>query len=578
MPQVDLADDSFVVASPTTVAARLRDPEFWRSCWPDVDLTVYHDRGVEGLRWYTTGTLVGTAELWLEPYQEGTLVHVFLRADPAGPMSSRRLTRLRHRYAHALKAAVFALKDELEAGRPAGTPGASDLRTRRAAHRRAEPSRAGLAALLADLAPTMAPLHLVDAGTRGESTGATRSAGSAEPLKLVDVAALPGGLATAAHRLTVRQATGATQDLVLKRYLAGDDTAALEWERLAFARRCSVPTPEPVLLDPDGRWFGTPALVMTALPGAVLTGTIVRDARARSTTMSHCAGSPGAGSQGAEAPGAGANGAGSHAPGDAATWIRLLAETLAAIHGATGDVHGPRRRAPWGPEARFETSVTGPSGAGASSKEPSATWSGACPGMSSATWPGMLLRTSPETAPGTWSTRACPGVCMDAARTTAVEEAVRRLRDDAESGWPAERLGLCHGDFHPGNVLVDDGVVTGVVDWSAAWLGPAEADVATCRADLAVVLGEKAPDDFLGAYQEASDRSQTGRALTGLTLTGLGPWDVVAAATALCRVPEAAERYAELGAPLDTDTIRARLTAFLDAAARRMRSASPTTA
>jgi aminoglycoside phosphotransferase (APT) family kinase protein len=37
---------------------------------------------------------------------------------------------------------------------------------------------------------------------------------------------------------------------------------------------------------------------------------------------------------------------------------------------------------------------------------------------------------------------------------------------------------LCHGDFHPGNVMVDRGVVTGVIDWTGAVFADAEHDVA----------------------------------------------------------------------------------------------------
>jgi aminoglycoside phosphotransferase (APT) family kinase protein len=44
--------------------------------------------------------------------------------------------------------------------------------------------------------------------------------------------------------------------------------AGPEWERLIFAQRVAgVPVPVPVALDADGRWFGSPALVMSRLPG-----------------------------------------------------------------------------------------------------------------------------------------------------------------------------------------------------------------------------------------------------------------------------------------------------------------------
>lgn len=126
MPRVDLADDSFIVADRARTARRLRDPAVWAQCWPRLRLTPYHDRGDEGVRWYVIGELVGTAELWLERYRDGTLVHVFLRADPE---TGRRRARSRP-YAVALKRMLFAVKDELERGREVGTPGPAPGPTR----------------------------------------------------------------------------------------------------------------------------------------------------------------------------------------------------------------------------------------------------------------------------------------------------------------------------------------------------------------------------------------------------------------------------------------------------------------
>lgn len=121
MSLVDLADDTFVVAEPARLVRRLTAAEFWRACWPSVRLDPYHDRGAEGMRWYVRGEFTGTAELWLEPYRDGTVVHVFLRADPArGQLAGRRLARVRREFAVAAKSAMFALKDEVEAGRTVG--------------------------------------------------------------------------------------------------------------------------------------------------------------------------------------------------------------------------------------------------------------------------------------------------------------------------------------------------------------------------------------------------------------------------------------------------------------------------
>jgi aminoglycoside phosphotransferase (APT) family kinase protein len=47
-----------------------------------------------------------------------------------------------------------------------------------------------------------------------------------------------------------------------------------------------------------------------------------------------------------------------------------------------------------------------------------------------------------------------------------------------------ERLAICHGDFHPQNVLVDDGVVSGVIDWSLLLLADPALDVGNTLATL----------------------------------------------------------------------------------------------
>ena len=98
MPQVDLVDETFVVAEPGSVAA--------------------------GVRWNVRGALVGSMEVWLEPYGDGVIVHHYVRCDVAGgrrlsPAATARVRRRRERHA---KRVFWALKDELEAGRAAGQP------------------------------------------------------------------------------------------------------------------------------------------------------------------------------------------------------------------------------------------------------------------------------------------------------------------------------------------------------------------------------------------------------------------------------------------------------------------------
>jgi hypothetical protein len=117
MPQVngeDLADDTYLAARPAVVARAVSDPRRWALWWPDLWLTVIRRRGVRGIVWTVGGALAGTAEIWLEPCGDGTVLHFYLRT---GLTDAQRVTRTL-----AWKRCAFALKDELEAqgGRPSG--------------------------------------------------------------------------------------------------------------------------------------------------------------------------------------------------------------------------------------------------------------------------------------------------------------------------------------------------------------------------------------------------------------------------------------------------------------------------
>ena len=132
MPLVDLMDETYVVAEPSVLAARLRDPALVRRAWPGLDLVVFMDRGDAGIRWTVTGDLVGSCEIWLEPYGDGVIVHYFLRADPTRRGSrteprtgaprklQHQAIRIGRQHATRWKAVLHTLKDELEAGRPPG--------------------------------------------------------------------------------------------------------------------------------------------------------------------------------------------------------------------------------------------------------------------------------------------------------------------------------------------------------------------------------------------------------------------------------------------------------------------------
>ncbi len=134
MPVIDLIDETFIAAAPSVVAAVVHDQARWQQWWPDLTLTVFMDRGDSGIRWSARGSAVGSCELWLEAAQGGVIVHHYLRLDPvdrrtgqiqAEPLDAagwRRAARLRAARARRWKLQVWALKDELEAGRRPGTP------------------------------------------------------------------------------------------------------------------------------------------------------------------------------------------------------------------------------------------------------------------------------------------------------------------------------------------------------------------------------------------------------------------------------------------------------------------------
>jgi hypothetical protein len=126
---VDLVDDTFLACSPHVVAPVVADPQRWSAWWPDLRLTTTRDRGVKGRQWTVEGALVGTAEIWLEPWWDGVILHYFLRADPAAAPTTergartarpteRRTSAERRRRVLRWKSDVHRLKDELEAGVP----------------------------------------------------------------------------------------------------------------------------------------------------------------------------------------------------------------------------------------------------------------------------------------------------------------------------------------------------------------------------------------------------------------------------------------------------------------------------
>ena len=93
--------------------------------------------------------------------------------------------------------------------------------------------------------------------------------------KLVAVAPLSGGTASAVHAVDVRDARGRVVRLVLRRFVRRDwldedpDAPRREAAALEIVERCPVPTPRLLALDAGAQSADVPALLMTRLEGSI---------------------------------------------------------------------------------------------------------------------------------------------------------------------------------------------------------------------------------------------------------------------------------------------------------------------
>ena len=122
MPAIDIADETFVVATPETVAGYVSNPERWGAWFEGLTLVVGEDRGTLGVRWLVSGALVGTAEIWIEPVGDGAVIHLFLRGQTQGRASGRAQRAASSQWGLRVKTVAFGIKDALEEGRHTRPP------------------------------------------------------------------------------------------------------------------------------------------------------------------------------------------------------------------------------------------------------------------------------------------------------------------------------------------------------------------------------------------------------------------------------------------------------------------------
>ena len=134
-------------------------------------------------------------------------------------------------------------------------------------------------------------------------------------------------------------------------------------------------------------------------------------------------------------------------------------------------------------------------------------------------------------------------------QAAVVEAVLARLYERADD-YPKV---LSHDDYNPGNVLFNDGDLSGIVDWADVTVEPAQAAVAQYRHLLAIHPGRDSPDRFLAEYLAASSRQ----------LADLPLWDVLYGLRGLRPVDHWVRAYDGFGVTLTVDEINARPTGWI---------------
>ncbi|MEQ7010567.1 aminoglycoside phosphotransferase family protein [Actinopolymorpha sp. B17G11] len=112
---------------------------------------------------------------------------------------------------------------------------------------------------------------------------------------------------------------------------------------------------------------------------------------------------------------------------------------------------------------------------------------------------------------------------------------------------------LIHGDFHPGNTLWCRGQLTGIADWCESRLGPASFDLATCRVDMALLLGPAAADRLTHHYA----------AIAGAEPADLPVFDLILGLDALRKMTRVLRGYRLQGVIVNPEQFTDRATVFL---------------
>lgn len=131
---------------------------------------------------------------------------------------------------------------------------------------------------------------------------------------------------------------------------------------------------------------------------------------------------------------------------------------------------------------------------------------------------------------------------------------------------PEYELQLIHRDYHPTNVLWEQGKVSGIVDWVNSCMGPVGIDTGHCRLNLVQLYGVQSADEFLHAYLNSGKGSREAN----------NPyWDMLTLIEILPGPPSVYEGWSDLGfLELDSALIIQRLDEYAESLLYKLSQAS----
>jgi hypothetical protein len=128
----DLSDQSLVASPPAVVRVDPAGPCRLGEWIPGLGLALVLDRGDAGILWRAEARTglgrretwwAGTAEVWLEPWHDATVVHLYVRLDPVDGrrLPPGRVLSWQRALVTRWKARMVRWRYAAEAGRPAGS-------------------------------------------------------------------------------------------------------------------------------------------------------------------------------------------------------------------------------------------------------------------------------------------------------------------------------------------------------------------------------------------------------------------------------------------------------------------------